>query len=74
MPNYEFKRDRMSNDDELKDFYYTDPTPFKEKEARNIKNLAKNIKYKYVKPTGKNSRFEIDIGRNNKRITFKKNF
>ena len=43
MPNYEFKRNRMSDDDELKDFYYTDPSPFKPGEARNIKNLAKNI-------------------------------
>ena len=46
MPNYEFKRNRMSDDDELKDFYYTDPSRFKPGEARNIKNLTKNIKYK----------------------------
>ena len=74
MPNYEFKRNRMSDDDELKDFYYTDPSAFKSGEARNIKNLAKNIKYKYVKPITKDSRFELDIGRNKGRVTFKKNF
>tara|TARA_R100001530_G_scaffold76307_1_gene53574 strand:+ start:43 stop:267 length:225 start_codon:yes stop_codon:yes gene_type:complete len=74
MPNYEFKRNRMSDDDELKDFYYTDPSPFRPGEARNIKNALKNTKVKYVKPITKDSRFELDIGRNKGRVTFKKNF
>jgi len=63
MPNYEFKKNRMSDDDELKDFYYTDLGRFRRGESKTLENLRKNIRFKYVKPISKDSRFEIDADR-----------
>ena len=70
----EFKRNRMSNDDELKDFYYTDPSHFRMGESKTFKNAVKNIKLKYVKPLSEDSRFEIDADRNKLTGTYRIKF
>jgi len=75
MANYEFKKDRLTGrktiSEDLRDYYYTDPSPFRKGEAKTLKNLGKNIRFKYVKPLSEDSRFEIDADRDKLMGTFR---
>ena len=78
MANYEFKKDKFTGrktiSKDLRDYYYTNPSPFRKDEAKTLKNLGKNIRFKYVKPLSEDSRFEIDADRNKLTGTYRIKF